>query len=64
MYLRRKANPMSATWFPFPAATDFGPTNLPYGIYSTGDTAPRTGMAVGDRVLDLYGAARLGRFAE
>ena len=61
-YLRRKANPMTATWFPFPTTTDFGPTNLPFGVYSTGGTTPRAGMAVGDQVLDLHGAARMGLF--
>ncbi|MEU4240106.1 fumarylacetoacetase [Actinoplanes sp. NPDC026619] len=31
----------------------FGIANLPYGIFSTDVTGPRTGVAVGDRVLDL-----------
>ena len=29
--------------------------NLPYGIFSTAAARPRTGVAVGDHVLDLAG---------
>jgi fumarylacetoacetase len=43
------------TWLDLPADTGFGLDNLPYGIFSTSDTEPRTGVAVGDRVLDLAG---------
>ena len=41
------------TWLDLPADTGFGLDNLPYGIFSTADGAPRTGIAVGDYVLDL-----------
>jgi fumarylacetoacetase len=41
------------TWLELPDDTPFGITNLPYGIYSTPDTPPRTGVAIGDQVLDL-----------
>ena len=34
----------------------FGVDNLPYGVFSTPGTAPRTGVAVGDGVLDLAAA--------
>ena len=27
--------------------------NLPYGVFSIGDTAPRAGVAIGDQILDL-----------
>jgi len=36
--------------------TGFGITTLPYGIFSTAGGAPRTGVAVGDHVLDLAAA--------
>jgi fumarylacetoacetase len=38
-----------------PAGTGFGLDNLPYGIFSTPGTPPRTGVRVGDAVLDLAG---------
>ncbi|MCW2536135.1 MAG: fumarylacetoacetase [Modestobacter sp.] len=44
------------TWLDLPADTGFGLANLPYGVYSTPGTGPRTGVAIGDRVLDLAAA--------
>jgi fumarylacetoacetase len=44
------------TWLDLPADTGFGIGNLPYGIFSTPGTPPRTGVAIGDAVLDLAGA--------
>jgi fumarylacetoacetase len=44
------------TWLDLPADTGFGLANLPYGVYSTPGTAPRTGVAIGDSVLDLAAA--------
>jgi fumarylacetoacetase len=44
------------TWLDLPADTGFGPDNLPYGVFSTPGTSPRTGVAIGDRVLDLAAA--------
>ena len=41
------------TWLDLPDDTSFGVDNLPYGIFSTPGTAPRTGVRVGDSVLDL-----------
>jgi fumarylacetoacetase len=41
------------TWLDLPADTGFGLDNLPYGIFSTPGTEPRTGIAIGDHVLDL-----------
>ena len=37
------------TWLELPADTGFGLDNLPYGIFSTAGTEPRTGVAIGDR---------------
>jgi fumarylacetoacetase len=44
------------TWLDLPADTGFGLDNLPYGVFSTRLTGPRTGIAVGDQVLDLAAA--------
>jgi fumarylacetoacetase len=37
----------------FPEGTPFGPTNLPYGVFSTDDGRRRVGVALGDQVLDV-----------
>jgi fumarylacetoacetase len=47
---------MSRTWLDLPLDTGFGLDNLPYGVFSTPGTAPRTGVAIGDSVLDLAAA--------
>lgn len=39
------------------AHADFPVQNLPLGVYSTDDGAPRIGTAIGDHVLDLTGLA-------
>lgn len=44
------------TWLDLPPDTGFGLDNLPYGVFSTPGTAPRTGVAIGDAVLDLAAA--------
>ncbi len=44
------------TWLDLPAGTGFGLDNLPYGVFSTPGTARRTGVAIGDSVLDLAAA--------
>ncbi|SFK52307.1 fumarylacetoacetase [Geodermatophilus ruber] len=44
------------SWLDLPAGTGFGPENLPFGVFSTPGTAPRTGVAIGDSVLDLAAA--------
>ncbi|WP_031466585.1 fumarylacetoacetase [Sciscionella sediminilitoris] len=41
-----------------PEGSLFGLDNLPYGVFSVGDSAPRVGVRVGDSVVDL--AAALG----
>jgi fumarylacetoacetase len=43
------------TWLELPGDTGFGLANLPYGVFSTPGTPRRTGVAIGDRVLDLAG---------
>src|SRR5882757_5139495 len=44
------------TWLDLPADSLFGVDNLPYGVFSPAEGAPRAGVRVGDRVLDLAAA--------
>src|SRR5438552_3259040 len=41
------------TWLKLADDTGFGISNLPFGIYSTPGTQPRTGVAIGDQILDV-----------
>ncbi|WP_262029049.1 fumarylacetoacetase [Microvirga sp. Mcv34] len=41
---------------------DFPIQNLPLGVFSPGDSAPRGGVAIGDRILDLPAALAAGLF--
>jgi fumarylacetoacetase len=43
------------TWPDLAEDTGFGLDNLPLGIFSTADAGPRTGVRIGDSVLDLAG---------
>jgi fumarylacetoacetase len=43
------------SWLDLPADTGYGLDNLPYGVFSGRGRVRRTGIAVGDRVLDLGG---------
>jgi fumarylacetoacetase len=43
------------TWLELPDDTGFGLANLPYGVFSGRGRVRRTGIAVGDAVLDLGG---------
>ncbi|MEO7234873.1 MAG: fumarylacetoacetase, partial [Lapillicoccus sp.] len=45
------------TWLDVPHDHLFGLQTLPYGVFSTGDRAPRVGVRVGDLVLDAAAAA-------
>jgi fumarylacetoacetase len=49
------------TWLDLPADTGFGLDNLPLGIFSTADREPRTGVRIGDLVLDLWESSHEGR---
>ena len=40
--------------------TDFPLNNLPYGVFSTKDEAPRCGVAIGDHILDCMAAEQAG----
>jgi len=43
----------SNSWFPIAADSDFSLINLPFGVFSTANSAPRCGVALGDHVIDL-----------
>jgi fumarylacetoacetase len=42
-------------WLDLPEESGFGLANLPFGVFSTPGTPRRTGVRVGERVLDLAG---------
>ncbi len=50
------ATGVTGSWLELPADTGYGLANLPHGVFSTAGTAPRTGIAIGDQVLDLAAA--------
>lgn len=54
--------PARRSWLPSANAPagDFPLQNLPLGVFRTGTTAPRVGVAIGDRVLDLRAAVEVG----
>ena len=41
------------TWVDVPEGSDFPIQNLPYGVFSTVESGPRVGVAIGNKVLDL-----------
>ncbi|MGB3152679.1 MAG: fumarylacetoacetase [Maribacter sp.] len=41
------------TWVNIPEDSDFTIYNLPFGIFSTENSSPRVGFAIGDSILDL-----------
>ncbi len=47
------------TWVNVPADSDFSIYNLPFGIFSTSDLSPRAGIAIGNKIVDLAGLARV-----
>lgn len=45
-----------------PENSDFSIHNIPFGIFSTKDRSPRTGVAIGDHILDLVAVGELDVF--
>ncbi|HEY5210975.1 MAG TPA: hypothetical protein VIJ42_16170, partial [Stellaceae bacterium] len=43
--------------------SDFPIQNLPWGVFSRGADAPRGGIAIGDRIVDLKAASAAGLFS-
>ncbi len=60
MTLDATHDPALRSWVEVPAGNDFPVQNLPLGIFSTGGTTPRAGIAIGDRIVDLGGLAAAG----
>ena len=41
------------SWLPVSDDSDFPLENLPYGVFSIGDSEPRVGAAIGEHIVDL-----------
>jgi len=50
------------TWLAIPENSDFSLQNLPYGVFSYAGKRPRLGVAIGDHIIDLKRATKLGLF--
>ena len=48
------------TWVTVPDTSDFSIYNLPFGIFSVKEGAPKAGMAIGEQIVDLAALADLG----
>ena len=51
------------TWINIPANSDFSIYNLPYGMFIR-DDKPTPGVAIGDSIIDLNAATKIGAFAD
>src|SRR5690625_7192435 len=52
--------PQLESFIEVPSGSDFSIHNLPYGIFSTPDTAPRAGVAIGEYIVDLSVLEQVG----
>ncbi len=59
--MRHPNDPSLRSFIPVDPSSDFPIQNLPYGVFSANDLAPRLGVAIGDYVLDLRELAQDGR---
>lgn len=57
----KKKSPLKS-WIPVGENSDFPIQNLPFGIFRTRDLLPRTGVAIGDYVLDMAELKKTGIF--
>lgn len=48
------------TWVTVPDNSDFSIYNLPFGIFSVGEGAPKAGIAIGEQIVDIAALADLG----
>ncbi len=55
-------NPKLVSWVEVKPGSDFPIQNLPFGVFKTGNTAPRVGVAIGDYILDLAAIAEANLF--
>lgn len=56
----RANDPTRRTWLEIDEKSQFPIQNLPFGIFRTDFFEPRVGVAIGDKVLDLYSLSILG----
>ncbi|QCX01163.1 fumarylacetoacetase [Aggregatimonas sangjinii] len=52
----------AACWVPIPKNSDFSIHNIPFGIFSDSNATKRIGIAIGNHILDLAAAAKVGVF--
>ncbi len=50
----RANNPELTSWVEIPANSDFPIQNLPFGIFKTQSLSPRVGVAIGEKIVDLF----------
>lgn len=50
------------TWLDIDKDSDFSIYNIPFGVFSIGDSGPKIGTRIGDHVLDLHTVATTGLF--
>ncbi len=53
-------NPALTSWIEVPSNSDFPIQNIPFGIFKSGQLAPRVGSRIGDKVIDLKSLFVLG----
>lgn len=53
-------NPALQSWIDVPAGSDFPIQNLPFGIFKTQSLSPRVGVAIGEKIVDLYELHKAG----
>ena len=53
-------NPKLKSWVSVPENSDFPIQNLPFGIFSENENDRRVGVALGDKIIDLYQLASFG----
>ncbi len=56
----RANDPSRKSWVDVPEGSDFTMQNLPFGVFKTEFFKPRVGVAIGNKVLDLYSLSILG----
>jgi len=52
------------SWIKIDQNSDFSIYNLPFGIFSEADHIKRVGVAIGDKIVDVYAAFELGVFKD
>ncbi|MGC1380746.1 MAG: fumarylacetoacetase [Candidatus Baltobacteraceae bacterium] len=53
-------DPRLESWVPVAAGSDFPIQNLPFGVFVAEGRLARIGVAIGDRILDLFAVAQAG----